>query len=166
MTTRRSGVGCVGFNGFVYAMGGFNGSIRLSSCEKYDPSTNLWTSILDMSHQRSNFGIEVLDDMIFVIGGYNGLYTLSHCECLDVAQNEWSVDGLKWNNFNLASFLSYRYEATELKMTLSGLKAVVVKQLPNVTDYIYKNRINLIEERRRMMIVTEFKQSVESRIEI
>lgn len=54
----------------------------------------------------------------------------------------------------------------ELKMTLSGLKAVVVKELPNVNDYIYKNRVNLIEERRRRMIITEFRQSVESRTEI
>lgn len=54
----------------------------------------------------------------------------------------------------------------ELKMNLSGCKAVVVKELPNVSDYIYKNRVNLIEERRRRMIITEFRQSVESRTEI
>lgn len=90
MTIRRSGVACVGFNGFVYVMGGFDGHTRLNSCERYDPSNDEWTNILDMPHQRSNFGIEVLDDMIFVIGGYNGLYTLPHCECLDVAENQWS----------------------------------------------------------------------------
>lgn len=54
----------------------------------------------------------------------------------------------------------------EMRMTLTGLKAVVIKELPNVNDYIYKNRINLIEERRRRMIITEFRQSVESRTEI
>lgn len=91
MNVRRSGVACVGFNEFLYVMGGFDGHTRLSSCERYDPSNDEWTSILDMPHQRSNFGIEILDDMIFVIGGYNGLYTLPHCECLDVAENQWSV---------------------------------------------------------------------------
>lgn len=59
-----------------------------------------------------------------------------------------------------------RYQAAELKMTLSGLKAIVVKELPNVSDFISKNRINLIEERRRRMIITEFRQSVESVTEI
>ncbi|XP_037046810.1 kelch-like protein 10 isoform X2 [Bradysia coprophila] len=144
MSVRRSGTACIGYNGFVYAIGGFDGHTRLSSCERYDPVNDAWTRILDMPHQRSNFAIEVLDDMIFAIGGYNGLYTLPQCECLDVAENQW-------------------YQVTELKMTLSGLKAVVIKELPNVSDFIYKNRINLIEERRRRMIITEFRQSVESR---
>lgn len=99
MSVRRSGVACTGFNGFLYAMGGFDGQSRLSSCERYDPSTNEWTNILDMIHQRSNFGIEVLDDMIFVIGGYNGMYTLPHCECLDVAENQWFICKFFFSNF-------------------------------------------------------------------
>lgn len=77
-------------------MGGFDGHSRLSTCERYDPSSNEWTNILDMPHQRSNFGIEVLDEMIFVIGGYNGLYTLPHCECLDVTENQWYIAQFRW----------------------------------------------------------------------
>ncbi|KAJ6643055.1 Kelch-like protein 10 [Pseudolycoriella hygida] len=147
MATRRSGVACVGYNGLLYAMGGFDGHARLSSCERYDPSNDEWKRIIDMPRKKSNFGIEVLDNMIFTIGGYNGLFTLTHCECLDVAENQW-------------------YEVTELKITLSGVKAVVVRELPNVSDYIYKNRTDLIEERRRRMIVTQFRQSVGNNAEI
>lgn len=168
MSVRRSGAACIGHNGLLYAMGGFDGHTRLSSCERYDPVNDVWTRILDMPHQRSNFAVEVLDDMIFVIGGYNGLYTLPHCECLDVAENQWYIVSMGTHcgtSIIISSFCD-RYQAAELKMTLSGLKAIVVRELPNVSDFISKNRINLIEERRRRMIITEFRQSVESVTEI
>lgn len=44
--------------------------------------------------------------------------------------------------------LNTRLVATNLSSPRSGLKANVIKGLPNVYDYIYKNREYLIEEQR------------------
>lgn len=44
--------------------------------ERYDATTNNWSSIREMCTPRSNFGIEIIDDMIFVIGGYDGVTTI------------------------------------------------------------------------------------------
>ena len=59
MRNRRSGVGVVAHDGFVYAVGGFNGITRMNNGERYSPSTNMWTNIAEMYSPRSNFAIEV-----------------------------------------------------------------------------------------------------------
>ena len=77
MHSRRSGVGksfrvndCFSFlykivkgvmtyHGSIYAIGGFNGTSRLNTGERYNPTMNTWRAITDMFHPRSNFAIEV-----------------------------------------------------------------------------------------------------------
>jgi hypothetical protein len=59
MLSRRSGTGAVSFNGFLYAVGGYDGVNRLRTCERYDPKEKKWTRIAVMNSPRSNFGIEV-----------------------------------------------------------------------------------------------------------
>ena len=78
MRSRRSGVGVIAYHNSIYALfvknrkilficnhsnfrGGFNGSTRMSSAERYNPKTNTWMSISDMYNPRSNFAIEVGD---------------------------------------------------------------------------------------------------------
>lgn len=133
MSTRRSGVSCVAHKGCVFVIGGFNGLNRMHSGEKYDPTTRRWSPIRDMYHPRSNFGMEIIDDMIFAIGGFNGVATISHAECYVAEQNEW-------------------LEATDMGIIRSALTANVVTGLPNVRDFIHKNRHQLMEERRQRLI--------------
>uniref|UniRef100_A0A336K738 Kelch-like protein diablo n=1 Tax=Culicoides sonorensis TaxID=179676 RepID=A0A336K738_CULSO len=130
MLQRRSGVSCVEHKGKIYVIGGFNGLSRMNSGEKYDPETHSWSSIREMYHSRSNFGLEIIDDMIFAIGGFNGVATISHAECYVPETNEW-------------------LEATDMSIIRSALTANVVYGLPNVRDYIHKNREKLMEERRQ-----------------
>lgn len=59
MSFKRSGVGLVSYNKALYAIGGYNGMFRLSTCEKYDPKTRRWIRIPDMYTPRSNFGVAV-----------------------------------------------------------------------------------------------------------
>jgi kelch-like protein 10 len=48
-------------------MGGFNGTSRLSTGERYNPTMNTWRPITDMFHPRSNFAIEViLTNILFI----------------------------------------------------------------------------------------------------
>ena len=129
MLSRRSGVSCVAHRGIIYVIGGFNGLSRMNSGERYDPARRAWTSIKEMYHPRSNFGLEIIDDMILAIGGFNGVVTISHCECYVPETNEW-------------------LEATDMSIIRSALTANVVQGLPNIRDYIHKERHKLIEERR------------------
>ena len=58
MFCRRSRVGVGVLNGFIYAVGGYDGNSRqcLSSVEAYDPDKDVWTRITDMSARRSGAG--------------------------------------------------------------------------------------------------------------
>lgn len=89
MLSRRSGVGVVAYKRAIYAIGGYNGIERLSTCERYDLRTREWTPLPQMYCPRSNFGVEVFDDCIFVVGGYNGSTTIENVESFDDEQNEW-----------------------------------------------------------------------------
>uniref|UniRef100_A0AAV2JLD9 Uncharacterized protein n=1 Tax=Knipowitschia caucasica TaxID=637954 RepID=A0AAV2JLD9_KNICA len=71
-------------------VGGFDGSIRLSSVEAYNPDTNSWRQVASMNTARSNFGIEVLDGRIFALGGYNGFTTTYATEAYDHLEDRWS----------------------------------------------------------------------------
>ncbi|CAB0002417.1 unnamed protein product, partial [Nesidiocoris tenuis] len=53
MRSRRSGVSCVAYHGAIYVIGGFNGTARMNSGERYDPSKNTWTAIPEMYNPRS-----------------------------------------------------------------------------------------------------------------
>ncbi|CAG5134203.1 unnamed protein product [Candidula unifasciata] len=119
MSSRRSGVGVITYNGAIYAVGGFDGVTRTNTAEKYSPSDRTWTNIPDMYNTRSNFGIEVIDEMLFVIGGFNGETTIYNVECYDTQSNEW-------------------YNATDMNLYKSALSACVVRDLPDVRDYVYK----------------------------
>ncbi|XP_049799963.1 kelch-like protein 10 [Schistocerca nitens] len=129
MRSRRSGVSCVAYHGCIYVVGGFNGISRMCSAEKYNPATNEWTPIPDMYNPRSNFAIEVIDEMLFAIGGFNGVTTIFHVECYDERTNEW-------------------YDATDMNVCRSALSACVVKDVPNVRDYIHQQRERFVEEKR------------------
>lgn len=77
MRHRRSGVGVVAYHNSIYVLfvitihllillkrlflprGGFNGTTRMNSGERYNPKTNMWMTIPDMYNPRSNFAVEV-----------------------------------------------------------------------------------------------------------
>ena len=67
--------------------------------------------------------------MLLATGGFNGVVTISHCECYVPETNEW-------------------LEATDMSIIRSALTTNVVRGLPNLRDYIHKERDKLIEERR------------------
>ena len=48
-------------DGKLYAVGGFDGTNRLSSVECFDPSTGQWSGVAAMSTARSYFGAAVVE---------------------------------------------------------------------------------------------------------
>lgn len=56
MLTRRIGVGVAVINRLLYAVGGFDGASRLSSCECYNPDKDEWKTMAPMNTVRSGAG--------------------------------------------------------------------------------------------------------------
>jgi kelch-like protein 10 len=121
MNFRRSGVSCIAYHGHVYAIGGIDDATPMRSGEKYNPTTGTWTHIPDMHKPRSKFGIEVIDDKIFAIGGFNRTSIKHEVEYYDEKSNGW---------FGASNMNAYR----------TALSACVIMGLPNVRDYIHKDR--------------------------
>ena len=56
MLTRRIGVGVAVINRLLYAVGGFDGTNRLSSSECYNPEKDEWNTKASMNTVRSGAG--------------------------------------------------------------------------------------------------------------
>ncbi|XP_076805576.1 kelch-like protein 3 [Clavelina lepadiformis] len=89
MTSRRCRAGISVFQGSIWAVGGFNGSLRVRTVDKYDPLTDCWTTGPSMDARRSTLGAAVLHDMLFAVGGFDGSSGLNTAEVFDPKLNEW-----------------------------------------------------------------------------
>ncbi|XP_030835316.1 kelch-like protein 3 isoform X2 [Strongylocentrotus purpuratus] len=89
MPSRRCRAGVAVLNGMVYAVGGFNGSLRVRTVDVYDPVRNMWSSVASMEARRSTLGVAVLNGMIYAVGGFDGTTGLSSVEAYDPKMNEW-----------------------------------------------------------------------------
>lgn len=58
--------------GKVYAVGGFNGSLRVRTVDVYDGLKDLWSSVPSMQERRSTLGAAVLGDLLYAVGGFDG----------------------------------------------------------------------------------------------
>lgn len=56
----------------VYAVGGFNGSLRVRTVDVYDPTTDAWSQCSSMEARRSTLGVAVLNGCIYAVGGFDG----------------------------------------------------------------------------------------------
>ncbi|XP_057292705.1 kelch-like protein 18 [Hydractinia symbiolongicarpus] len=89
MAVRRSRVGVAILDNKLYAIGGFDGNVRLNDVERYDSNTNSWKKICPMNIRRSAVGAAVLGNKIYVVGGYDGNSSLNSVECYDPEMNQW-----------------------------------------------------------------------------
>lgn len=64
MLSRRIGVGVAVINRLLYAVGGFDGTHRLSSVECYNPEKDEWRSTAPMNTVRSGAGESFLDSLL------------------------------------------------------------------------------------------------------
>lgn len=56
MTTARSRVGVAVVNGLLYAIGGYDGQLRLSTVEVYNPEMDSWSKVESMNSKRRYAG--------------------------------------------------------------------------------------------------------------
>jgi hypothetical protein len=60
MYTQRCYVSTAVAHGCIYALGGYDGQWRLSSAERYSPTTNQWSQLEPMLQRRSDAGSDSL----------------------------------------------------------------------------------------------------------
>ncbi|XP_067899710.1 kelch-like protein 3 isoform X9 [Heterodontus francisci] len=89
LPSRRCRAGVVYMSGRVYAVGGFNGSLRVRTVDVYDAVKDHWTSIASMQERRSTLGAAVLNDLLYAVGGFDGSTGLSSVEAYNYKINEW-----------------------------------------------------------------------------
>ncbi|XP_059919380.1 kelch-like protein 4 isoform X3 [Gadus macrocephalus] len=98
MAKRRGGVGVATYNSFLYAVGGHDAPAsthcsRLSDCvERYDPKTDVWTTVASLSVPRDAVGVGLLGDRLYAVGGYDGQSYLGTVESYDAQNNEWAEE--------------------------------------------------------------------------
>lgn len=81
--------------GNVFALGGFNGKMRVKSVEKYEIKLDNWTKMTAMEHSRHYHSVCTINDkFIYAFGGFFG-HTEHEIndtiEVYDVDKNTWDV---------------------------------------------------------------------------
>lgn len=91
MPSRRCRAGLAVLGDKVYAVGGFNGSLRVRTVDVYDPATDSWSTASSMEARRSTLGVGVLNGCVFAVGGFDGSSGLSSAEVFDTRTQEWRM---------------------------------------------------------------------------
>jgi len=73
------------YQGYLYAIGGNNGTASLDTCERYDPHLNKWTAIEPMKKRRAGAGVAELHGYLYVVGMsslgcHHCIISLCNCE--------------------------------------------------------------------------------------
>lgn len=90
MTTRRSRAGVTSLDKRLYVVGGYDGSMDLTTGEFYNPAANTWSATTPMGTRRSCLGISAYDGLIYCVGGYDGASCLSSVERYDPLTAMWT----------------------------------------------------------------------------
>lgn len=69
MNVSRSELGLVMLDGYVYAVGGWDGHSRLDSVERYDPSTNTWQEVPPLKMAVTSPAVVAHEGSLYVTGG-------------------------------------------------------------------------------------------------
>lgn len=57
---------------------------------RYDPKTDMWTTVSSLSVPRDAVGVCLLGDRLYAVGGYDGQTYLNTVESYDAQNNEWT----------------------------------------------------------------------------
>ena len=94
MVNRRSSCGACASGSSIIVSGGNDGSLCMSSVERFDLRTNLWETLTSMNSRRSTHELVALSaKTLYAIGGNDSSSSLNTVEVYDVAENKWSTVG-------------------------------------------------------------------------
>ncbi|XP_041981896.1 ring canal kelch homolog isoform X2 [Aricia agestis] len=89
LPTRRCRAGVAAVGGRLYAVGGFNGTLRVRSVDVYDVATDSWAPGPPLLARRSTLGVAAVGPVIYAVGGFDGATGLSSAEMLDTREGVW-----------------------------------------------------------------------------
>lgn len=111
MYNHRNSLSLVLYGGYLFALGGSNGIMRLNSVEKYDFNTGNWSLAKPMRCSRSTFSACILEDKLYVVGGHNHHTQLKSVEYYDLQTDKWhEVKSLKKtrSGFAICTYKSFK----------------------------------------------------------
>ena len=89
MRTPRMSFGLAVINGYLYALGGFDGERMLSSMEVRDPQTGLWRPVAGFATPSRGFAMVAWKGRLYVFGGWDGLSAMHRFEIYDPQEDRW-----------------------------------------------------------------------------
>ncbi|XP_039756369.1 kelch-like protein 3 [Pararge aegeria] len=89
LPSRRCRAGLAAVGARLYAVGGFNGTLRVRSVDVYDVASDSWAPGPPLGARRSTLGVAVIGSVIYAVGGFDGAAGLSSAEALDVREGVW-----------------------------------------------------------------------------
>lgn len=110
MNVARSELGLVMLDGYMYAIGGWDGNVRLDSVEYYNIDTNMWTIVPPMKMALTSPACVALNGMLYVTGGA-------------VLEDGDGIDTVQLYNPNLQTWI----EMAPMRIPRSGSGACVLE---------------------------------------
>ncbi|XP_040282395.1 kelch-like protein 35 isoform X1 [Bufo bufo] len=91
LNAKRWRHGMVTLKGQIYAVGGFDGAKRLSSVERYDSFTNVWSPVTPMLEAVSSAAVVSCLNKLYVIGGaVEDFGNTDKVQCYHPEEEEWT----------------------------------------------------------------------------
>ncbi|XP_013395524.1 kelch-like protein diablo [Lingula anatina] len=92
MNMPRSELGLAMLDGFIYAVGGWEGTARLDTVERYNPFSNSWSFVAPMKISVTSPAVVAHDSLLFVTGGAvledgDGIDLV---QCYNPRTNQWT----------------------------------------------------------------------------
>ncbi|XP_043945581.1 kelch-like protein 20 isoform X1 [Protopterus annectens] len=92
MNVARSELGLAVLDGFVFAVGGWEGHSRLDSVECYNPQTNSWHFVASMKMAVTSPAVAAHDKLLYVTGGWHAsTENTDKVECYNPKTDTWSM---------------------------------------------------------------------------
>mmetsp|Transcript_75492 Transcript_75492/g.190953 ORF Transcript_75492/g.190953 Transcript_75492/m.190953 type:complete len:403 (-) Transcript_75492:90-1298(-) len=85
MLDERHLAAAVASGGFVYAIGGHNGIHALSTCERFNATTNAWEGMSSLASVRCAASAAAMGGILYTVGGFDGEHALGSVERLNTA---------------------------------------------------------------------------------
>lgn len=86
MSNPRSTLGIAVIGNILYAVGGRDANVCLSSVEYFNPLTNRWTQCASMYKRRGAVAVTALNGFIYAIGGHENTSTLANSNRYDCGE--------------------------------------------------------------------------------
>ena len=68
MNVPRAKFGMAALDGFIYAIGGYDGTLKLSTMERYCPHTNRWTYVASLPYPLASVMVASLNGYLYCAG--------------------------------------------------------------------------------------------------